>query len=68
MHVAIKQRLYSQCNKHSQDKRKYRQVELSSAVQWERFRDGWPDIFINNVQEIAGRDGRFVVDEKPYFT
>ena len=58
----VKQRLFSQCNKHPQDKRKYHRVELCSAVQWERFRDGWPDIFINNVQEIAGRDGRCVVN------
>ena len=28
-----------------------------NSVGWERFRDGWPNIFIDNVQLIAGRDG-----------
>jgi phosphoribosylpyrophosphate synthetase len=37
-----------------------RSVELSDAIQWRRFRDGWPNIFINNVGEVAGRDVIFV--------
>ena len=35
----------------------YRKVELCDSVKWERFRDGWPNIFIDNVEKIAGRDG-----------
>ena len=30
---------------------------LKSDIKWECFRDGWPNIFIENVEEIAGRDG-----------
>lgn len=37
---------------------KYRRVELFENIEWMRFRDGWPNIFINNVQAIAGRDGQ----------
>ena len=35
----------------------YRDVELWDHVQWKKFKDGWPNIFIDNVPEIAGRDG-----------
>lgn len=41
----------------AQDQRKYRQVELCDCIRWDRFRDGWPNIFIDRVEEIAGRDG-----------
>ena len=36
---------------------RYRSIELWQDVQWSHFRDDWPDIFINNVEAIAGRDG-----------
>lgn len=36
--------------------RNYRLVELHGNLQWDSFADGWPNIFINNVKEIAGRD------------
>lgn len=40
--------------------RQYRRVQLmEDGIQWDRFRDGWPNLMINNVQEIAGRDGQF---------
>ena len=35
----------------------YRSVELWQGIVWGRFRDGWPNIFINDVAAIAGRDG-----------
>ena len=35
----------------------YRSIELWKGIQWGKFRDGWPNIFINDVQDIAGRDG-----------
>lgn len=35
----------------------YRSIELWKGIKWEKFRDGWPNIFINDVQDIAGRDG-----------
>ena len=42
------------------DNKQYRRVQLmEDGIQWNRFRDGWPNIMINNVQEIAGRDGQF---------
>ena len=36
---------------------KYRRVELFDGIDWQHFRDGWPNIFIKNVKLIAGRDG-----------
>ena len=36
---------------------KYRKVELFDGIEWQHFRDGWPNIFIKNVKMIAGRDG-----------
>ena len=45
---------YNHCFQHSQ---RYRRVELCDCVDWNHFRDGWPNIFINNVESIAGRDG-----------
>ena len=40
--------------------RLYRGVELKESIEWERFRDGWPNIMIKNVEEIAGRDGELL--------
>lgn len=37
---------------------KHRRVVLKSDINWGCFRDGWPNIFIENVEEIAGRDGK----------
>ena len=37
---------------------RYRSVELWGEVKWGKFRDGWPNIFIENVSAIAGRDGK----------
>lgn len=33
-------------------------MELHNNLQWDSFADGWPNIFIENVKEIAGRDGK----------
>lgn len=41
-----------------QAKQKYRLVELCDSVQWNKFKDGWPNIFIDDVHAIAGRDGK----------
>jgi ribose-phosphate pyrophosphokinase len=35
-------------------------VELWNKISWKTFRDKWPDIFIKDVEEIAGRDVIFV--------
>lgn len=40
----------------SEKRRNYRRVEISHCVKWDHFRDGWPNIFIDSVEEIAGRD------------
>ncbi|KAL5459851.1 hypothetical protein EMCRGX_G033234 [Ephydatia muelleri] len=40
----------------SKGARNYRLVELHNNLQWDSFADGWPNIFIDNVKEIAGRD------------
>jgi len=37
---------------------KYRSVERWNGVRWGTFKDGWPNIFIDDVQSIAGRDGK----------
>jgi hypothetical protein len=42
---------------HTQVPASYREVELWDHVQWKKFKDGWPNTFIDNVAEIAGRDG-----------
>ena len=39
-----------------QERNKYRRVELCDCICWNSFKDGWPNIFIDNVQGIAGRD------------
>lgn len=36
---------------------RYRSVELWTKISWSKFRDGWPNIFIDKVEDIAGRDG-----------
>ena len=36
-----------------------RPVQLCDCVKWESFRDGWPNIFIERVEEIGGKDGMF---------
>ena len=41
-----------------QAKQKYRAVEMCDQVQWNAFKDGWPNIFIDDVHSIAGRDGK----------
>lgn len=33
-------------------------MELWDHVKWGRFKDGWPNIFIDDVHSIAGRDGK----------
>ena len=35
-------------------------MELKDDIEWNHFRDGWPNIMIKNVEEIAGRDGACV--------
>jgi hypothetical protein len=42
------------------EKERYRSVELWNKISWKTFRDKWPDIFIKDVEEIAGRDVIFV--------
>lgn len=37
-----------------------RSIKICDGIRWNRFRDGWPDIFIDNVKEIAGKDVIFV--------
>ena len=41
--------------------RGYRKVELmpneKGAIQWSHFPDGWPNLFIDNVKQCAGKDG-----------
>ena len=36
-------------------------MELRATIRWSKFKDGWPDIFIENVDEVAGRDGAKIV-------
>lgn len=47
-----------------QVKQKYRLVELCENVRWNKFKDGWPNIFIDDVQNIAGRDGKYCLLER----
>ncbi|PIK54397.1 putative ribose-phosphate pyrophosphokinase 4 [Apostichopus japonicus] len=35
-------------------------VKFSKTIQWEKFKDGWPNLFIEDVHEIAGRDVIFL--------
>jgi len=34
-----------------------RKVILRSDINWEHFADGFPKLFIENVKDMAGRDG-----------
>lgn len=34
-----------------------RHVEFKKTIKWDQFNDGWPNLFIENVKEMAGRDG-----------
>ena len=38
-----------------------RSVKLCDNVQWKHFKDGWPNIFIKDVDQIAGKDGLHVL-------
>lgn len=40
-------------------------MELWDHVQWKKFKDGWPNIFIDNVADIAGRDGEHEGNDDP---
>ena len=31
-------------------------MELRATIRWSKFKDGWPDIFIENVDEVAVPD------------
>jgi ribose-phosphate pyrophosphokinase len=39
---------------------RYKSVKLWNNISWKTFRDKWPNIFIKDVEEIAGRDVIFV--------
>eukprot|EP00128_Syssomonas_multiformis_P001148 Colp12_sorted_trinity150504_noHs@34279 len=42
------------------DGQTHRHVDLSDAVEWGKFEDGFPNIFIRDVKEMAGRDVIFL--------
>ena len=33
---------------------------LQSGIKWGKFQDGFPNLFIEEVKKVAGRDGEFV--------
>ena len=39
---------------------RYRTVELRNDIMWDKFSDGWPKLFINNVDQVKGRDVLFL--------
>ena len=40
------------------DAREREKVELKDTIQWKKFPDGWPNLFIQNVKkDCAGRNG-----------
>ncbi|KAI6648496.1 Ribose-phosphate pyrophosphokinase 4-like [Oopsacas minuta] len=39
---------------------RYRSVRLMDDIKWEKFSDGWPKLFINNVDKVKGRDVLFL--------
>ncbi|XP_033123350.1 ribose-phosphate pyrophosphokinase 4-like isoform X2 [Anneissia japonica] len=43
-----------------QSKKCFQTVEFRKTIQWESFNDGWPNLFIENVKECAGRDVIFL--------
>ena len=38
---------------------KARKVEFRDTINWNHFADGFPNIFIEDVKYMAGKDGRF---------
>ena len=34
-----------------------RKPEFRKTIQWDSFRDGFPNLFIEDVKEMAGKDG-----------
>ena len=36
-----------------------RKVVLKDDIKWDHFADGFPKLFIENVKDLAGRDGLF---------
>lgn len=36
-----------------------RKVVLKEDIKWDQFADGFPKLFINNVKDLAGRDGMY---------
>ena len=38
----------------------YRTVRLMDDISWEKFSDGWPKLFIKNVDQVKGRDVLFL--------
>ena len=49
---------------HSQVQLQYRPVEVWNHVSWEKFKDGWPNIFIDDVHTIAGKDGKLIQETR----
>ncbi|XP_071960340.1 uncharacterized protein [Antedon mediterranea] len=43
-----------------QFKRRFQTVEFRKTIHWKSFNDGWPNLFIENVKECAGRDVIFL--------
>ena len=39
---------------------RYRTVRLMNDISWEKFNDGWPKLFIKNVDQVKGRDVLFL--------
>nr|XP_054750602.1 uncharacterized protein LOC129256414 [Lytechinus pictus] len=40
--------------------KKFQQVQFVKTIQWDKFKDGWPNLFIEKVRECAGRDVIFL--------
>ena len=40
-----------------------RNVEFKSNIQWDVFLDGFPNLFIRDVKEMAGKDGKLANTE-----
>lgn len=43
-----------------------RAVECCDGITWSTFKDGWPNIFINDVDSIAGKDSKMNVQYNIY--
>ena len=39
--------------------RERRMVEVKKTIQWQKFPDGFPNLFIDDVKNMAGKDGRY---------